>query len=497
MAGLIFLHVFLWVQYSAYQQGKAQWESLGDAHFYAKSAESWFTLGTNQWFELYPIALSKNSGIHMAFGAPGHSLVSSLAMFFGLSPQESVLFVSSCSIGLLVGIFFLWITWRTRSLPLALGGSLSLLVLKELFPFASSGGSDALGMLFFGVSLMALMSVRKDDVGKFYVMSLVFCILGALVRPQNQILLLSLPIWIFFQKKSKWAMLIWWLVSVFAWKLTQLALLQGETLSFPYSFSFLVGTEPYPGHHLFREYFSQGFGLTNVWEQRELWSDKLDVGWRLLKQYWTGWLPALSTSAGLVLFKNTRSLACQLSFVLGALVVLSATGHLVPRYWTFMQPMVLMLLFQGVVSIFSGVITNPSSRKWLWPFPIVILGGLLWQGSPWLSISPPRALNLHSPPATILRELSAPWLACDQPQKLIDGTSKPILLLPNTVELLNKISSEVQPVSEVLLSPQLEQGELKKWVTEQDKLLAKGFSLIKSAQGWKLYRGKFIETPTL
>lgn len=496
MAWLIAIHASLWIQYSAYQSGKAQWENLGDAHFYAKSTDSWFTSGTNQWFELYPIALSKDSGIHMAFGAPGHSLISSLPMLFGFSSQESVLIVSSCSIGLLVGLFFLWINWSTRSLPLAFGGLLSLLSLHELGSFASSGGSDALGMFCFGVSLIALMSVSKEKPFKLYLVSLAFCILGALVRPQNQIFLLTLPVWIFFQNSSRIKFLAWWIGGVILWELIQLWLLQDQTLSFPYSFSFLVGTDPYPGHHLFREYFSQGFGLSNVWKQQDLWLNKLDVGWRLLKQYWTGWLPALTLSASLVFFKSTRPLAFQLCLVLGALVVLSATGHLVPRYWTFMQPMVLILLFSAVTPLLDAQKAHRDSSKLFWVFPFVTFGYLLTQNSPWLTPSHQRSLHLSHPPTEILNELSSPWVACDQPSKLIDAYAKPILLLPNTVTTLERISSEVEPVSEVLLSPHLEHGELKNWKLEQQQLISSGFSLIKSAKGWKLYKRVFTETST-
>jgi hypothetical protein len=485
-------HSVLWlalilflIQPLAYNHAKAQWENLGDAHFYAQAATHWAEHGEQRWFEIYPIALKKNCGIDMGFSAPAHHGLAALLVKCGLAGPKAVLLISSWSIGLWASVLFMCGThiWKLPALGWAMGLSMGLS--PSSWEFATSGGSDAFGLLSFNLAVLSFYFLLHEHRLKYWALGLFFAALSALARPQGQILLLaSVGLMMVPLQISKLKGFCLWILALALTKILQNLALGDKSLVFPYAFSFLVGTTPWPGHALFREFYSDGFGLKQVWMHQDLWPEKLALGWQVLKQYWDSWLPTGLIFCWGLGFKKTRTLSFGLLSILGALLFLSASGHLVPRYWTFMSSSALLIAWIWMKPFFY----EWKTKAWIWVLPFFILGYLSWQHSPWLVT--PQARELHTcklPPKISQRILNIDWLTTDRPAQVIDSFQKPILLLPNQVEALQKIDREVHPVPAVLLSPQITHGEQQNWLTEKLKLPELGWSLIVEEQGWELF----------
>ena len=477
--------LFFWIQPAAFNSGKAQWESLGDAHFYAASAKHWQFTGEQRWFELYPVALRNNSGINMGFSAPAHFLCAAPFLYLGYSSPEAVLLLSSISISLLASLFFILgcHIWKFPALGWAMGLSLGLS--PSLWDFATTGGSDALGLLFFCSALLFFYYFSRRLLLCYWAIGLLWTIAAALTRPQGQLLLWLCPLLMWgAPRQSITKSVLIWLGALLSFKLLQRVVVGEQTLVFPYAFSFLVGTSPWPGHALFREYFSQGFGLAQVWEFRHLWPEKVHLGLNLLKQYWESWATTGAIFGLGLSFSKTRRLSMLMGLILLGLLFLSACGHRVPRYWTFMAaPAILMAWFWMKPLLF-----NIRQHRWSWCIPLLIICALYFDHSPWLTRPYQRSLNLCSIPVQIQQILeSCDWLATDRPALVIDTFNKPILLLPNRAQQLSDIHKEVHRLPALLLSPHIGNGEQSQWNIEKLQLGALGWGLEITIEGWELY----------
>ena len=477
--------VFFWIQPVAFNSGKAQWENLGDAHFYAASAKHWQLTGEQRWFELYPVALRKNSGLDMGFSAPAHYILAAHFLRFGTSAPEAVLLLSSLSISLLASLFFVLgcHIWKFPALGWAMGLSLGLC--PSLWDFSTSGGSDALGLLFFCSALLSLYCFSKTSLLRYWIMGLIWAVAAALTRPQGQLLLWICPLLLWGSPRQSILKLFpIWLGALLTLKLLQNQLLEEQKLVFPYAFSFLVGTSPWPGHALFREYFSGGFGLPQVWEYRHLWPEKIHCGLNLLKQYWDSWLiPGAVFGLGAISPK-TRRLSLMMGLILCGLLFLSACGHRVPRYWTFMGAPAFLVAWIWA----KPLLFNWQRQRWSWCLPLFFLLALGVDHSPWLTLPHERNLNICQIPIEIQKKIeSCDWLATDRPALVIDAFKKPILLLPNRVQQLNDIHKDVHPLPAILLSPHIGNGEQSQWKLEKQQLGALGWTCVLNLEGWELY----------
>jgi hypothetical protein len=427
-------------------------------------------------------------------------------MQLGFSAQESVLGVSAFSIAFSMVMPAIFLGWCFRHMFMFFLTLFVLMHSSESWAFGMSGGSDALGLCLFMLAVCALKTHEMQGF-KAWCTVLSLLVLGAMVRPQNQIFLLLLPVWLVLmvwehRKESEkdgifriWSYVGSWLLAILIWKLIQRISLQGHQLTFPYSFSFLVGTPPYPGHDLFREYFSEGFGLMQVWEQRMWWMAKLELGFGVLKQYWNTWLPPLLAFGIATCFKKTRPLGALMMLTFLTLVMLSITGHLVPRYWTFFQgPAALVgmmllgelwlrlkdLLCRGKMAMGHGV-----SR--MVGYVVVGVTAMTLVPEEAMKKQAHRKLNLLGPPQEIVSELRGPWLASDRPNLVVDVYDDPILFLPNDPQTLDRLSKGVQSLEQLLFTPVLKSGELSHWEGRKGELLSLGYRLALASEGWELW----------
>jgi hypothetical protein len=168
-----------------------------------------------------------------------------------------------------------------------------------------------------------------------------------------------------------------------------------------------------------------------------------------------------------------------------ALIFLSAMGHLVPRYWTVLEVMLLMLLCMAL-----------SEHRSLWMkrcFGAWVCVAILWNADPlkklFQAAGDPRQIHSVEVPLSLKQKLhSAQWVACDHPAMLIDAIQKPILLLPNTVEQVHAISEEVEPIEVIVLTPNLHKGELATWMDQQAELQQLGYQKVIDPSGWVLWK---------
>jgi hypothetical protein len=309
----------------------------------------------------------------------------------------------------------------------------------------------------------------------------------ALVRPQNQLLLLgSLVLLPWVQRRGAW--FLSWLCGLVVWKGLQAILLGQGGLVFPYSFSFWVGTSVFPNHDLFREYHSSGFSIDQMMAMSGLLLEKLSVGWSFLKQYWSSWLPHLLLCVLALWNRVSRPIALVLLFLHLSTIGLSAMGHLVPRYWEVLEVLLLLLLMVNLDVLRGGL------KEW---GPVIILVlVVLGIGLDSARVAPlrdswlrPRQIHSLELPYSIREQLRGDhWVASDHPAAVVDAIQRPILLLPNRAEQLFEINREVKLMKSIVFTPKLEFGELSNWSSQLDVLEQYGYRCVVSIGGWRLWR---------
>ena len=456
------LFILGWILPQFLAISKPSWESLGDAHFYASSAQHWADHGENRWHEIYPIALNERAGSEMAFPSPAFPLVASWGIRLGLSAPEATLYASGLALAGTLSLFYLWALSRGLSIPTAWAIGLMPLLGGESLSLALRGGSDSLGQFGLVLSTLLLFYHQQSQLNRRRLILLFTSALLALIRPHNQIFLLLLgpTLLIIEWRGARWLSLAHWLLAIVFWKLIQTSLLNGGDITFPYSFSFLVSTQTYPDHSLFRHYFPEGFSLSFIFEHGEDLKLKALKGLGLLKMYWTGWIPQ-SLILGFSFFLSKKKAPVLLLLVLlASAIFLSCSGHLIPRYWTILFPL----------SLLAALVSIPTSNQLLWGIGTwALLGALVTftggRGQELLfSPLPQRELHATPFPEQWVKPLKdASTVACDHPAKAIDALSRPLLLMPQNPTILNRIESDHGSVEHLLFSPNFKAGELSHW----------------------------------
>jgi len=459
-----------------------QWENLGDAHFYAHCADHFNETGINRWFEIFPIVLSKGSGTEMSYARLAHPFIVSKLIAIGFLPPIATLlscllaFVAMmCSVGF-------WI-WRSSGIRFAVLSMVVVLFFPKVVSFASSGGTEPLS-IFFLVNSLGILMLSQNKI-KFWWLLLAISMVGAWVRPHNQIFFYALFIPAIVQAKEQRALrLFGWIAAVvFFHGFSQLYVVDFP-LQFSYLFSFLCGTNAYPGHSMYRIYFSEGLNFEHLWNQRDEIIAKIDKAVYLLKLYWTGWLPQLALMFTAILFRAPSWVLSPLMLLFSVIMVLASMGHLVPRFWEMLQPVAWVFFIKySFEAKYTGLFLLKGNNAFSWMAMLLMLL-LCVQG--W-SYNQLRHLHLNPVPEEMIKSMASEnWVACDDPAKLIDLWKKTILLCPDDLKMLNKIDAEVQPINEIVFTPALKDGELAKWIELNQDELQKSW-LRKDYDQWILF----------
>ncbi|MBF0196862.1 MAG: hypothetical protein HQL32_04100 [Planctomycetes bacterium] len=482
------LALFYFLGTGLLREGYSSWSQKGDAHFYAKCSEHFLESGNFRWFELYPIALKKDHGTEMVWTAiafPGAAAL--LASVSSLSAQEAV--VGTSVLFLLLSLVLMFGLGSYLE-----GGYLGLLLVaavlcsEYLLSYGCSGSSETTS-LFFLLAALSLMVLYQHRPSSFCMVALFLVLfLGCYARPQNQFFLIALPMWVFVQSglfKWRWLIAVPLLLGAF-FALNRMMVGNGQ-ITFPYSFSFLVGCPPFPGHQLFREYWG-GFGLAQVLERQDYLWDKALLGWYVLKQYWTEWLPHLLFLSAAALRGKYRGLARVVFLTLMASLFFSAMGHLVPRYWRLLEPLTFVLLCLVTYERFSAY---PHWTRLL-AAQVLLSGFTFLYEPPYKASLEGVSLESQLAPQALLEKLPADGLvACNRPARIIDGIKRAVLLCPQDPVHLQRIHNQVEPVNALVFSPDLysPKSELKLWAARHfdEDLMKLGFRLVYEEDNWLLY----------
>lgn len=479
---LLLLFILVGIGLERVDVGFFSWESRGDSHFYAKCAEYFLESGIFRWFELYPIALKEGLGIQMAWTAIVHPLsISALSYVTSLSPQKASIVVSSLTYVSMLFMMFYFAFNLSKNYLCAWIFLISCFFMKSSYGFSASGGTESLSQFFLVMSFWLLYICIPGLKKQYLILLASVLIVGCFIRPQNQFLLFSLfflPLFTFKGKKVFWfAFCI--LILLLSLVIKNLFASTGD-ITFPYSFSFLVGTPEFPGHQIFREY-KNGFSLEQLWQAREQLSYKVGVGIHFLKQYWTGWLPHLLFL--LLVFwrsKRHRGLAASICLVYMASLFFAAMGHLVPRYWEMLEPLVFLFLFIVFWKLFDHFRILTYTVLLILSFVAIKEVSFRWDG-------PSSELHLQSMPEALLEFIpSEGLLVSDRPSRIIDSLKRPILLCPQDIMDVKNIHNKVYPISAFVFTPNLLEGEISHWANEHPVLVSEGFQL-REKDGWKIY----------
>jgi hypothetical protein len=467
------------------RQAMPGWENLGDAHFYASSGEHWAEHGENRWNEIYPIALNSERGMTMAFPAPAYPIVISWWVRLGLSPPMATLLSSGLALMGTLCLFYFWALKHGHSIISIWAIGLCPLFFGKSIELALSGGSDSLGQFGLVCSLLLLLAHDQKRLNRSRLLLLFSSAILALIRPHNQILLLLLgPTLLLMEwRGARWLALAQWALAMTFWKLIQISLISGGEVTFPYSFSFLVSTPSYPDHSLFRHYFSEGFSLPLLLEHLQDLQAKALKGWGLIKMYWSGWFPQVVILGTSFFLSKKKFPILLVSALLGASLFLSASGHLVPRYWTILIPMSLLMTLAAIRK--ENFLMGKAGICCL--FLVLIVSDQGPGRDLLFSPLPKRELNLPPFPNKWVDELkSSTLVSCDHPSKAIDALGRPLLLLPQNPTQLRKIEADHGAIQHLLLSPDFRSGELTHWEQHFSFLEEEGFK-ISLAEGWTLF----------
>jgi hypothetical protein len=340
--------------------------------------------------------------------------------------------------------------------------------------YANSGGPEALS-LFFLINSVACLIYFVGRL-KWWLVVLAFSVLGALVRPHNQIFLLGLVFpALFWAKEQRWKLFSTWLLGVTAFKMLGYALVDHK-LKFGYLFSFLVGTEIYPQHSLFRTYFSDGFKPSFLLELKDQIVSKVSIGVQLLKMYWPGWLPQSILMVVSLLFRPAKSIWILMLGLLSVIIFLAAMGHLVPRYWEMLQPVTLLFFLLCLIKRFNWDQRSkpPASLPLL--LGIVLLIYSICSMWPYVE---KRDVYYTNIPVQLMEKIKQEsWVACSKPSKIIDLWKKPILLLPESVEMVDQIDVEVKNLNALILTPNYQSSEYALWMKQNE---------VNLRLNWKVY----------
>lgn len=461
-----------------YYQGCYSWEERGDSKFYAQCARYFLQTGSFRWFELYPVFLSEGLGTEIAWTLFWHPLVASAFLKFGLAdhPGHAVLLSSSMGWAAVSGLFCYFLCRKTNNILFGVVAGLTFALLPSARGFAATGGGESVSLFF--LVLCAGMSFRYLDqpTRRNYLLLLGISVLGCFARPQNQFFLLALPVLPLFCAGGRRLKSIGlWLCALAVWQIAQKALAAGGDLGFSYGFSFLVGAKSFPDHSLFRQYFSDGFGLDILLEHSNELPGKLSKGWGVLKMYSTGWVWQVLLLLVLLINKRVRPVAILVFAVLFASLLLSGTGHMVPRYWTLLQGLSLFCLLMAFL---------PRLR-----FPSVFLLLLLvWNASllEYFGREKPKLHPQEVPAEIRIRVPSGGLVACDLPARVVLSLNRRILLMPDSPRDLQEIRSEVREVSALVFAPGWQSRELEHWSKHFSEIEAKGYVRLESGD-WKLF----------
>lgn len=457
---LLALALWFWQQWNL---SKSSWEGLGDAHFYAIWADHYVKTDENKWFEVYPVALSNGSGAEMSFSAFGHPLWSSFLIQFGWTSSEATLLASlTAFVAMLFSVGF----WVSKGLGFdrALLVITLMLLLPKVASYSHSGGPEALSLFFLVNALGCLLYVRGRM--SVWILVILCSVLGAFVRPHNQIFLLALVLPAFFSFKDKrWRFMIAWLVGLATFKIIGV-MSSDHDLKFGYLFSFLVGTDLYPQHSLFRTYFSDGFQASMLLENKDQLKAKTKTAIALLKMYWTGWLPQVGLLCLCVFLKPNKSAWLATVGLLSAILFLAGMGHLVPRYWEMLQPVTCLFFIMTVIHCFKWDQTQKSASVFSLLLGLGVLGYLCFTSWSYVQKRDVRYQNI--PVQLVERIEGQAWVACTKPSKLIDLWKKPVLLLPESVEMIEKIHAEVKALNALVLTPDYQKSEYAQWIMKNE-----------------------------
>lgn len=480
---LVLALLSLWVGHAQFQGGKFSWESRGDAHFYAASAEHLAEKGENRWFEIYPIALQEGRGTTMAFGYPAQAWVASWWIKAGWSPAEATLLTSVLAFVLLSVVAYALFLRFTGSALFALSVASLTLLLPELQELTRSGGSDTLSQWLLLMQWGTLVAFSQRPTRTIWLLALCIGFIASFTRPHNFILLLLTPMALgaLGTVRQQLSHLLVWMVAVTATLLARASSVEGSDVVFPYAFSFLVNTPNHPGHEIFRTFFPTGLMLSTVLEREQDLMAKVGIGWAFLKQYWPGWSIQLLILGFTCLRPTLRWAGLPLFFMAIGVVLLSMLGHLVPRYWTVLQALTLCSLSLMIWDLFSK--RHPKTILALAVLGVLVMGT---QHFPRPHEQSTRELN-PPPFPEAWKGLQPAWASCDIPAQLIDHLKVPILLLPQNPREMERIHTLVRPIHHIFLSPRAGSGELSHWLEEEQTLQKLGFTK-SEAEGWILWQ---------
>lgn len=404
----------------------------------------------------------------MQWSAIGTPLaIYSIHKISGLGFNKSTIWLSALawlvSLLLIFCIFTYCSEWRLGLIAVFLA-----LMLGKMQSFSFSGGTESFSQAALLLCIfITLIYIKKPSYKNLTILCIV-SILGCFIRPHNQFFLLALGPCLYISScKNRKKIIIFWSVSLIFKYLLSKSLHDPNRLSFPYLFSFLVSSEKYPGHDIFKIYMD-GFAFSDLWSEKDQMVGKLKTGWYIMKMYWTGWLPAL-----LVLFTSSmigpfKAISRINTLILLAGIFFAATGHLVPRYWTITEPLVLVSLI---------LLICPYFKKHLSYTIFIILLACFVLPFYWESNYDKTKQLSNDIPKEIIEYLNSKngLIASSNPAKIINKLNREVLLLPKNTEVLNKINHEITPITIVVFCPDWKNSENKNWKSEIPKLLKLGY----------------------
>lgn len=457
------------------------WPHRGDAHFYAKTAEYWNQTGIWKWFEIYPVALKEGFTTDMQWNAIGTPwAIAFIQDNLDISYSEAAIYLSIGSYISSILLLYLILCYFTKA-SLAFTGALIFILFPYSNTFGCSASTDSLSQLTILFCFGLFLLFEKYQSKSFWVILLLTTIPLCTIRPHNQFFLLALfPVLLISKHKNKGFYFSSWVITLGLWKLSIFLLSDPTRLTFPYSFSFLVGTETYPGHSSFKHYFN-GFDFHKLLEHKDIILGKVPKSIQFLKQYHNTWIPTLCALTGFSIFGNYKNISRLCLLIFGAGLFFGASGHLVPRYWIIIEPIFLLVCILSI---------SPSYHFNKFNFIIPSFLSCLILIYSWH----PHWTNTQAKPCLLPKEITNilnqehQLLTTNQPSKLIDAYHKEILLLPHNLNQLESIQQNVSPIDCIIFTPDLKSGEDNHWVTEQINLKQLGFKLILEKKDWKVYQ---------
>lgn len=481
-AGLLLLLLSFFLAPSLVDKGYYRWEGNGDAKFYAQCAKD-MQQGELRWCEVYPIALQKGKPAKMSWLAVAHPLSIRAIMFLGLEAEEATIVASVSAYILMLLLLYVIGVLAGGHWKIGMGLCFAGILLPAARGFSYSGLSESISQLWILVTLVFMVLYIKEI--RFRNLALLFAaaFIGLWCRPHNQFLFIALFALIFIgEPRQKLSFALAWLTIFFTWSILKRSLIEDDEIVFPYLFSFLVNTPNHMGHEIFREYRG-AFTFQDLWTERDQLWHKIFAGWYLMKQYWTGWLPQVCVLL-LALWKGKAKLLsfCAL-LVMAASIFFAAMGHMVPRYWEMLEPLTLAVVALSWVPFWNES-TRTKKGFCLAASLILILLGALKLSTPQIKSD----LNDETIPAEIVKLLPEKGLiASDKPSRLISSVKRTILLLPETLDDLERLQLEVETVESIVLTPGLAKGEQKVWLETKNSLSIMGYKRKMSKDGWEVY----------